>query len=98
MRDDETEYGVADEFQRLVVQTPRLLLCAGLDLLVRPRAMRDRTLKPSALAERVAEGCFERGQIGDWRIGFCHFDRDCNRRRRGHEKSFAVRVKAWSAQ
>src|ERR1041384_6884891 len=102
MRDDKTEPRVAVNLKRLVVQTPSLLFLAGLDLLVRPRAMRDRTLKPRALAERVAEHRFERGEIGkgvvqirDAGAGFFHCARDCNRGRRRHEKSFAARVKAW---
>jgi hypothetical protein len=87
--DDESEHGVADELERLVVQRARLALAAGPDRLVRPRAVRQRALQKSAVAKLVIDSLFERGGVGRGRVGrarplrfgailFRHV-RDCNK-------------------
>src|SRR5205085_3051562 len=86
--DDEAEHGVADEFERLVVERAGLLLLARAHALVRPRAVRERALKEASVVESIVEFLFERGDVRRVRVVLLRHARDCNKKRRARRPTF----------
>lgn len=84
--DDETEYGITEKLQRLIVQLARLSFVTRRNFFMCPGTVSNCAFEQSTICEVIRKNRFEEVQIGS-RFGIFQSAVDYNKRRKLVEKS-----------